>query len=507
MLQFLQGRPRMSLLLALFAGALLVTAFAPFEVRSASILAPAILFVLLASASPWQAAVRGYVFGVGMFAAGVYWIFHSLHLFGEAIAPLAMAITAGFVLFLALFPAVMGYLISRLGAAMPLAVRLLLLMPALWLLFEWLRSVFLTGFPWLLLGTAHLDTALSGFVPILGVAGASLVAAFMAACLALAMVRGQRVVIAAGILLLMVWGAGLMLNQLQWTRATERTLSVSLLQGNVSQDEKMQFENLPRSMERYAELTLQAIGAELILWPETAIPTFYDYLADDLLLPLARAVQAAGGELVIGVFTHEPETERMFNSIVRVDEHEPAFYHKRRLVPFGEYLPLRGVLAWLDGYIELPMADLSRGDGAYTLALGDLILGPSVCYEDAFGRQVIRALPEAGLLVNVSNDAWFGDSIAPHQHLEIARARALESGRYMLRATNTGISAIIDHRGLVLARSPQFQPHVLSGTVQIREGTTPYVRWGDWPVLLFAIAMLLCAVLIGRYGRAVQARP
>ncbi|MFP4682446.1 MAG: apolipoprotein N-acyltransferase [Ectothiorhodospira sp.] len=493
----LERHPRLSALGALLAGAVTVLAFAPFGWRPLAILGPALLFLLWAGAPPKQAGLRGYAFGAGFFGAGVYWVYYSLHLFGSAIAPLAALITAGFVLFLALFPALLGWLAARLRPGLPRPLWLMGLVPALWVLLEWIRGWFLTGFPWLRLGTAQLDTPLAGYLPLLGELGGSAMAAMLAGALAWVLVDGRRGVTALAVILLLGLG-GVGLGQMDWTRPTGPALTASLLQGNVSQEDKIDPAKLPLSMDLYRRLSLEAAGSDLIVWPETAVPAFYDQLQAPLLDPLARDLAEQGSDLVIGVFTHDPQTGEMYNSIARVGGADPAFYHKRRRVPFGEYLPLRGLLAWLDAYIQLPMADLSRGHGGWTLQAAGITLGPSICYEDAFGAQMIRALPGARLLVNVTNDAWFGDSIAPHQHLEIARVRSAETGRPMLRATNTGVSAVIGHRGEVLARSPQFTTHVLTTQVQPREGATPYAIWGDGPVVGTAA---LAAVLLPLAGR------
>ncbi|MBK1674388.1 apolipoprotein N-acyltransferase [Ectothiorhodospira shaposhnikovii] len=507
LIRTLERHPRWALCLALLAGAALVPAFAPFELRVLGVLAPALLFVLWAGAQPRQAAWRGYAFGLGMFGAGVYWVYYSLHLFGAAIAPLAALITAGFVMLLALFPALLGYLAARLRGRTPAFVHLVLLVPALWVLFEWWRGWFLTGFPWLLLGTAQLDTALAGYMPVLGVFGTGMVAAMMAGALAWGVVSGHRRLAAGLGLVGLLWLGGLGLKQVEWTRPVGEPLQVSLLQGNMAQEDKLRPEELVTAMGLYAYLTEEAFGSDLILWPETAVPNFYHYLEEDFLLPLEAEARTHGSELLAGIFTYEPETRRMFNSIAKVDAERPQFYHKRKRVPFGEYLPLRGLLEWLDGYIELPMADLSKGYGDFTLEAAGIVLGASICYEDAFGHLIIRALPRAQMLVNVTNDAWFGDSIAPHQHLEIARVRSLEAGREMLRATNTGISAVIDHRGGIRDRSPQFKTHVLTTRAQPREGRTPYALWGNWPVVTGLTLLVAGLVLAGRRGPASPSSP
>jgi apolipoprotein N-acyltransferase len=499
-ISLLEARPRLADALALVAGVLLTLAFAPYALRPFAILAPALLFLLWWGQAPGRAAWRGYLFGLGMFGAGVFWIYHSLHLFGAAIAPLAAFITTLFVAGLALYPALLGYLLGRFAPRRP-GLALILCFPAAWVLFEWWRGWFLTGFPWLLLGTAQVDTALAGYVPVLGAYGAGLVAALMAGLLAWLVVRwSPRALAAALAVLTLLWVAGLGLSRIEWTEPEGRALTASLLQGNVAQAEKWGPEAVDEALELYTGLTRQALGADIILWPETAIPAFYHEVYEPLTA-LAGEVEAEGGSLVAGIFVYDFATRDMFNSIVHVTE-QPSAYHKRQLVPFGEYLPLRGLLIWLEGLLEIPMSDLSSGQWRPLLDVGGIIAGTSVCYEDAFGAQVIEGLPEARLLINVSNDAWFGDSIAPHQHLEIARMRSLETGRDMLRATNTGVSAIIGHRGELTATSPQFEAHVLTAQAQPRDGLTPYGRLGNWPALLSAVAMLLMAAWTGRKAAA-----
>jgi len=493
---FLDARPRLGDLFALLAGVLLTLAFAPYELRVFAVLAPALLFLLWWGQTPGRTAWRGYLFGLGMFGAGVHWIYYSLYLFGAAIAPLAGFITALFVVVLAIFPALLGYLLARFAPRLP-GLALIVCFPAAWVLFEWWRGWFLTGFPWLLLGTSQVDTALSGYVPVIGAYGTSLVVVLMAGLLAWLTVRGSLRSVAtglAGVVLLWILGLGLM--RMEWTQPEGETLHVSLVQGNVDQAEKWGPNSVQEALDLYGGLTRQSLGADIVLWPETAIPAFYHEIHEPIL-EIATEVEAAGGALIIGIFVYDFETKAMYNSIVHAMD-EPAAYHKRHLVPFGEYLPLRGLLMWLEGWLEIPMSDLSPGRDLPLLYIGDLPVGMSVCYEDAYGGQVAEALPHAQLLINVSNDAWFGDSIAPHQHLEIARMRSLETGRDMLRATNTGVSAVIDHRGGLIATSPQFEAHVLEAVAQPRTGRTPFSLWGNWMAVLLSLGLLAVGLILGR---------
>ncbi|WP_006788504.1 apolipoprotein N-acyltransferase [Thiorhodospira sibirica] len=485
--------PALRYVLALICGVGLVFSFAPYAQRPLAVLCLLPLFWLWGQAPRRQAMGLGYAFGLGFFGAGVSWVYYSLHLFGEAIAPLAALLTALFVAFLALYPALLGAVIASLRPRHQ-GLTWLLVIPALWVLFEWWRGWFLTGFPWLLLGHSQVDTPLGGYAPVLGVYGVSLLVATLAGALVWGLNDIKRRALPAAALVALIWAGGYGLQMRAWTQPDAVSLQVALLQGNVAQETKWQAEGLEISMAVYAELHQQALGSDLIVWPETAIPTFYDEILEDYLLPLAEQARAHGGETLVGIFVYEPLRQHIYNSIVHLGGspyvYAPHAYHKRHLVPFGEYLPGRSLLMWLNAWLEIPMSDLDVGTAAPVLTVGEIPLGLSVCYEGAFGEQVIEALPQARVLVNVSNDAWFGDSIAPHQHLEIARMRSLETGRPMLRATNTGISAVIDYDGRLIARSPQFTTHLLQAEIYPRQGATPYSKLSNMPVLGWLFTVL-----------------
>ena len=482
--------PRLGDALALLAGAALPLAFAPIEWRALSIIAPGALFLLWLSVTPARAFWRGYLFGLGQFGVGVSWVYNSIHLFGNAVAPLAGVFTALFIAFLALYPAVTGWLVTRYARRFHLPVSVVLLvLPFAWALYEWIRGWLFTGFPWLLLGQAQVDTWFAGYVPTLGTYGASLVAAMVAAALAGVLVlSGPRRWTALVSLVILTLG-GVVLGGMQWTTPAGQRLEVSIIQPSIPQAQKWRESQFQPTLDLYEKLTRAHFGRDVIVWPESAIPATYGRVAEDYLLPLALDAQAYGTALVTGIFVIEPDGS-IYNSLVALDGGDHDVYHKRHLVPFGEYTPLRGILGWLDNFVTIPMSDLDSGTGRPLLNVNGYAVGASICYEDAFGEEVIEALPEAAYLINVSNDAWFGDSLAPWQHLELARMRSLETGRWMVRATNTGVSAVIDARGRVAAMSPQFEPHVLNAEIQPYVGITPYARWGNWPVVLLAVLVL-----------------
>ena len=486
---------------ALVAGCLLALAFAPFNLWPLALLAPALLFRLWLDCGRRRAAWRGWLFGVGLWGLGVYWIYHSLHLFGAAVGPLAGVLTVAFIFALAALYAVLGALIAGRPRAARGGVWFLFVLPGAWVALEWVRSWLLTGFPWLLLGTSQVDTAIAGFAPLVGVYGMGLLLALGAGALAWLPDLRVRLRLLPLAVLAALWLVGAGLGTLTWSRAGGHPFDAALIQGNIAQGQK--FEDIERSLRLYEALTAQvADRAELVLWPETAVPTFYERV-EARLTRLHRAMEAAGTQVVTGVFTSDPSGTRYYNA-VRPLAPAASDYRKQRLVPFGEYMPLRGVLQFLERYIRIPMSDIAAGEGDQPpLEPGDFELGASVCYEAAYPGVMRRIAARSSVLLNVSNDGWFGDSTAPHQHLQIARLRALETARPMLRATNTGISAIIDHRGQVLARGEAFRVTIVEARVEPRTGLTPYVRVGDAPAVVLAFA---CALLPGWLSRRRRAR-
>lgn len=469
---------------ALLAGIALVVAFAPFAWRILSFLSTALLLFVWLESSASRAFWRGYLFGLGYFGFGVSWVYNSIYEYGQAPWELAALITLLLVGFISLYPALTGWLANR-YCNLSKSVKLLLVYPLLWTLMEWLRTWILTGFPWLLVGQAQVDTPLAGVVPIFGVLGASWASLFIAGLLVLSCVSSgwKRWFAASSIMVMLV--VTLALGRFQWSTPIGDPIKVSMIQANIPQDIKWRLDQLRPMLFLYRELTRAHLkNSDLVIWPETAIPTYFNSIYERYLRPLADEAARYGAELLIGTFVYDEKTARSYNSLVKLDS-EIESYHKRHLVPFSEFLPLRGLLMWMKDFLVIPMSDLSAGQMAKPLLrFKDYAMGVSICYEDAFGNEIIDALPQANILVNVSNDAWFGDSLAPPQHLEIARLRALETSRYLLRSTNTGISAVIDTQGAVIAQSPQFKTDVLVSEAIFQQGRTPYSIWGNWAVVI-----------------------
>lgn len=489
--------------LALLAGLSCVAGFAPFGFFPIPVLALGGVFILWSRAdTPRAAANLGFVFGLGLFGAGVAWIYVALHDFGGMPMWLAAPATLLFSAFLSLFTALAGYLQARFRVA--IHWRTVLVMPAAWVLIEWLRGMIFTGFPWLTLGYAHSDSPLAGYAPLLGAYGVSLVAAVSAGLLAyifLSLLRDAKAALhdirprAALLILVVLWAGGALLRNVAWTQPYGASFSVTLIQGNIGQDVKFTEEALAGTLDTYRRQVMQN-PARLTVLPETAFPVMRDEVPQDLAEQLREHARRNNGDVLVGVF--ERDRGGYYNSVIALGASEDAFaaeqphYRKHHLVIFGEFIPLRPVFGWLiNEVLHIPMGDLARGDTRQApMNVAGQRVAVNICYEDVFGEEIIAALPAATLLVNVTNDGWYGNSYAAAQHNQMSQFRSLETGRMMLRATNTGVTSIIGVNGRVLQQLPQHQMGILQGQVQGYQGTTPYVRWGNLAVLLLIALML-----------------
>lgn len=479
--------------LVLLAGAISVLAYSPFFLWWMSVVSISILFALLSVNKVTDPFRIGYFFGIGMFGFGVSWFFHSVHDYGQAHYLIAILTTIVLTLVFAIFPGLAVWLYSKLMQEKSHAIKRLCLFVSSWVLIEWVRSWIFTGFPWLLMGHTVIDSPFAGIIPIFGSYGASAVVAIIAVSVVeLARARPSKLI--KGMLGLLIFSA--IIIPLQWitwtTPISEKAVRVSLVQANIPFEMKWDPKRRGEIYEHYVRETFKHSDSDIIIWPETAIPTYYSLVSKKFLSDLKQAINRHNTEILSGVFTYQREQgeERIFNSLVTIGS-ETQVYNKQHLVPFGEYWPMRWLFGHLRGLINIPMSDLSPGEGEPIVMMHGIPVGASICYEAAFGEEIIRALPRAQLLANVSNDAWFGDSLAPHQHLQIVRSRALETGRFMLRATNTGISAIIDPHGNILVKSDQFIDDVVSGDVWPMQGRTPYIIWGNWGIISIMLALIL----------------
>ncbi|MDR1163004.1 MAG: apolipoprotein N-acyltransferase [Candidatus Accumulibacter sp.] len=453
-------------------------------------------------------ALLGGAFGFGLFIAGVSWIFVSLSTFGNMPAPLAAFATILFCLVESLFPALAGALFVRFASESK--PRRVLFFAALWTLAEVLRGSGSFGFPWLAIGYSQTPPSpLAAFAPIVGVYGVSLIVALAAAPLS-EVARGvfRRSGESAEmpppsatcktcrcrpfLPLLAIVAAGICLRPIEWTAPTGAPLKLAIAQGNIAQEMKWRPEHFHETLRVFLRL-VEENPAQLTILPEAAFPAFLDQIPRDYVGLLSALARREGGGLIVGIPTRESEG-RAYNSALllgALEKNAAVKYDKSHLVPFGEFVPPG--FKWFLELVEIPMSNFAPGAQKQPiLRVGDQRIAVNICYEDAFGGEIARALPEATLLVNLSNVAWFGDSLAPAQHLQISQMRALETGRTMLRATNTGMTAIIGPDGRVVKRLAPFTRNVLRGEAQGYAGTTPFVRWGNW--LVIAIALVLSGI-------------
>ena len=501
-------KPVIALLIALSCGLAIPFSFAPHGLVFIEVMSLAIMFFIVKPQTRRFASTLWFAFGIGMFGYGVWWIQVSVHQFGLPLYSFSVTVTAGLIVVQALHIALFGWLIQPLLVGRHRFFALFGI-PATWVLIEFLRSWFGSGFPWLLLGYAHTGTVLGGFAPIGGAHLVSFIVVYLAIALKLMFMRRDVVVAASAIVIICVaFGAKL----IDWNEGQPKIpKTVALVQGAVPQEIKWHPDVRQPSIELHQKLSEPYWQGDVIVWPETAIPAFPDEVPE-VIQSLGKRVASEKAVLLVGMPTRSIEQDgelrrRYYNSLLHISEGATLTasgisYSKRHLVPFGEFMPFDALLRPITDLLNVPMSDFSAGAPQQSsLVADDIIFGASICYEDAYAELVRDALPAANVLVNISNDAWFGATIAPHQHLQISQMRALELGRYMLRATNTGISAVIDDKGQVIAKSKQFVPQALSAKFSLLNGVTPFARFGTTPIFFWCV---LSAIVIFVQNRRSQ---
>lgn len=499
----------MPLLAALIAGGLLTLSFAPFNFWWLSLPSLA-LFAWLLAPGRNAAALSGrrcfwlaLCYGLGLFGTGGSWVYVSITDFGNSSPLLGVILTGGFVAIMAVLFALPFIILARFRAR---PASFALAFAALWFVSEWFRTWIFTGFPWLFAGYGHINTWLAGWAPVLSVYGIGLLLAFSAAVCALFARRAfiswkSSSAISLALAAVLLWPAGLLLGTVEWTHADERAVTVGLVQANIPQEKKWLPEFRGETIKRYQSATeeLHQQGVDLVIWPEAALPLLYHH-APNLMQALQDNTQATGTDLITGVlYDTEQDHRRVVHNSAAVFGSEQQLYHKRHLVPFGEYVPLED---WIRGTIEffnLPTSFIRPGpENQQPLQAGSLLWAPLICYEIVYPQLVAQSSGEAQVLLTLSNDAWFGRSIGPLQHMQMAQMRALETGRYLVRATNTGVTAIVAPNGRILEQLPQFEQATLTGKVEARSGLTPFMVIGVWALVALAAMMLAAAALLQR---------
>jgi apolipoprotein N-acyltransferase len=488
---------RVRLALAAAAGAALPSAFAPMNLWLLALLSPALLMALWQGARPRHAAALGFWFSFGTFTSGTYWLYISIHSIGAAPIWVAFIAMGGMVGILALYGALLGWAVARWLPAAG-ALRWMVGLPAAWLLVEWFRGWFLTGFPWLSLGYSQTGTWMAGVAPVLGVYGVSALLLVGAGALVTLWLGTRREQGVAVLVLVLIWVVPGSLRGIAWTQPAGPAISVAIVQGDIPEDEKLQRQDLDIQADTYRDLTRQALGAQVIFWPEAALPDIVQHFSEYMLERYHEA-HAHHSAMVVGMLREDSRSD-LYNSIMTLADNV-EFYDKMHLVPFVEAIPgPEFAHKWLQ-LLDLPNEGFAYGGTEQPpLAAGGLVLLPAVCYDDAYGSSNLHMLRTANALVTVTNDAWFGHSTARYQHLQIAQMRAIESGRYLVRAANDGISGVIGPDGRVLVTAPGWQPIVLRAAVIPMLGLPPYARVGNWLIISLA-ATTLAAILAWGYIR------
>ncbi len=501
---------------AFVAGLLFAFGLAPYGLWPITLLSVVALILLLNPKDNRLSTKRALAYGLGMFAHGMSWVFISIYTYGNTPIFIALPMTASLIFGFALFFTAQIYLFQRLNRShlSPLSF------PALWVLFDLLRSWVLTGCPWLYAGYAFIDTPLVGYAPVFGIYGvtyfAILTATLLAKCFEYLIrkdhpkhhtAKNHTGTLICLLLLLALWGGGELLKQKTWVEIdprSEQQIDVSLIQGNISQDQKWLPEQFQPTLKLYydatdAELLDETWHPDLILWPEAALPGFKHEL-NRYFDELNQRLNDEETTLITGVLFAIPKLEEGYifhNSVIALGKGEGT-YHKQKLVPFGEVYPFAESLkSIIPFYGQMQSFTPGRKDQPL-LSAGDAKIAPFICYEIIYPDFVRRNVHNADLLLTISNDAWFGDSIAPWQHFEMARMRAIENGRSIIRGTNTGITGIITHTGDVISTAPQFERLAHRGTAYRASGTTPYTRFGNLPLTLLTSLLLILSMLIRR---------
>lgn len=499
--------------LCLLAGLSLVFAYAPFSQWYLALTIPSIVFYQINSLSAKKASKLITIFAFGWFASGISWVHVSIDQFGGLPLVVSIALMLLLCLYLSLFPALAAYLTGRFSLQNKLNLWLL---PSFWLAAEYLRSVVLTGFPWLSLGYSQIDSPLASFAPVIGEVGITALVIIINICLAKIFITLKQktqstLLVLPSALLITIAMVSYLLSQANWITPTTKavkTTKVALVQANIAQEIKWAPEQEWPTMLKYLDHTRVNYDADIVIWPESAIPAL-EPSVQDYLTTVNSSALLNNTAVITGIINYNFESKEYFNSLIVVgpksadDEQGYSYFHRNRysknhLLPIGEFIPFQEWLRPLAPLFNLPMSSFSRGNYKQSnLVANDLHLLPLLCFEIAFPHQLSANLTlETDILLTVSNDAWFGNSHGPHQHMEIARMRALEFGRPLLRATNNGITAVVDHQGKFIDSLPQFEEAVLKAQVPLVEGRTPYSLWPRLTLLLmifipFTLAMFL----------------
>lgn len=499
-------------LIAILAGASATLAFSPYQYWLFAILSPALLLILLHKQPANKAFFIGYCWGIGQFSTGVSWVYVSIDNFGGMPKVASLFLMALLIGYLAIYPALFSWCLNRLFINHRLQNngnlftknkllcnrrRFFFVVPALWLLFDWARGWIMTGFPWLWLGYSQIDTPLANFAPLGGVELLTLLVILSASALTFAILYKRPFAL---LLPICLFATGYSLQNVEWvTLNPAKSTKIALIQGNIDQSLKWKPEQRWPTIMKYVELSQQYWDADIIIWPEAAIPAF-ELELPSFLTQIDQLARTNDSSIITGIL-NQTQVNQYYNSILTLGktpadeyQYQPLMrYNKYHLLPFGEFVPFEEWLRPLAPFFNLPMSSFSRGDYVQpNIVANGRHLTPALCYEIIFNEQVrANTTDETDFILTLSNDAWFGRSIGPLQHMEIARMRALELGKPLIRSTNNGVTAVTDHKGNIIKQIPQFETAVLTTELYSTIGRTPYQKWGSYPLYVWVLFSLL----------------
>ena len=484
-------------IIALVSGGIGVFAFSPYDYWIVAYISLLGLIYIAKTPQKRTALWATFLWGVSFFSIGTSWLHVSIHQFGGSPLWLSYALVVLLAAYLTLYPVLFTYIIHR------FQVKSAVIFAVVWTFTEFLRGWVFTGFPWLQFGYSQIDSPFYGLAPLFGVTGLTFFTVWVSAVIfngisaLFAPQKKWNIALANLITLVIVGGLSIYSSQKNYVNTqNENAITVTLAQGNIEQSLKWDPEYLNSTLEIYSRQIAENLGkSDLIILPESALPTLENHI-QPFFDALKQAAQKQNTDVMIGTVYRDNHIGKLLNSIVVVDKDYQAEtaqrYNKHHLVPFGEYVPLENILRPLGSVFNLPMSAFQQGDAIQTpLKAKNHLFTPAICYEIILGEQLRRNLAgQAGFILTVSNDAWFGDSHGPWQHLQMARMRALELGRPLIRATNTGISVFINERGKIIAQAPQFTETTLTQSIAPTAGWTPYAKLGDMPLYILSVVFV-----------------
>ena len=477
----------------LISGALYPLGMAPFNFWPAVLISLTVLFASLKTThSAKQNFTKSLVFGFGIFISGASWIYVSIHEYGFLAAPIAAFATVLFCLFMSILFASTFLLFSFMPNKQ---ASYLFGLPSIFILSECFRSWAFTGFPWLYAGYSHTETWLNGWAPVGGVMLVSYLLALISSFSAQIWRERQNKSLKVNFLLLvlLISLGGFFLQQVKWSSSNGEMIDVVIIQPNINQNDKWSSDKRTQILKQLKDQTTPYLGKDLIIWPEAALPNIPQNLSS-FLAEMATALELSQTALLTGAITYDSNTGEYFNSVISIED-MTSKYDKFHLVPFGEYVPLENFLRGLIKFFDLPMSSISsRKDKRLFFNVSKNKISPNICYEVVYANSVARNSRGSNIILTVSNDAWFGKSIGPKQHMQMARMRAIENSKPLLRATNNGISGLVSHKGVLTNMAPQFTRSELVVSVAGQVGETPFSRLQSTPI--FIISIITCVILL-----------